>query len=126
MIGRLPFLMLGLAAGIAVASLVPELSQSVRRAAGLVSGLGLAQPRQNVSSAGPEQRNSPSPGEKSTIVKLTEGQIDSAHIDMAAVRAGTLAHRIVVPGTIIPDADRVARVSVKLSGTVAELRKKLG
>jgi cobalt-zinc-cadmium efflux system membrane fusion protein len=31
-----------------------------------------------------------------------------------------------VPGTVVPDAGRVAHVSVKLSGTVAELRKNIG
>ena len=31
-----------------------------------------------------------------------------------------------VPGTIVPDAGRVAHISVKLSGTVAELRKNIG
>jgi membrane fusion protein, heavy metal efflux system len=31
-----------------------------------------------------------------------------------------------VPGTIVPSANRIARVSVKLSATVAELRKNLG
>jgi cobalt-zinc-cadmium efflux system membrane fusion protein len=33
---------------------------------------------------------------------------------------------LIVPGTIVPHADRIARVTVKLSGTVAELRKRLG
>src|SRR5262249_49902502 len=56
----------------------------------------------------------------------TADQIAAAGIDVAAVGSGTLARRFVVPGTIIPHADRIARVSVKLSGTVAELRKKLG
>jgi membrane fusion protein, heavy metal efflux system len=47
-------------------------------------------------------------------------------IELAAVQNGTLVRRIGVPGTIVPDADRIARVSVKLSATAAELRKKLG
>ena len=42
------------------------------------------------------------------------------------MQGGTLAHRITVPGTIVPNANRIARVSVKLSATVAELRKNLG
>jgi cobalt-zinc-cadmium efflux system membrane fusion protein len=53
-------------------------------------------------------------------------QIAAAHFDVVAARGGTLSRRITVPGTIIPVADRIARVSVKLSGTVAELRKRLG
>ena len=45
---------------------------------------------------------------------------------MQAAGNGVLARRIVVPGTIVPNADRVAHVSVKLFGIVAELRKRLG
>ncbi|MBI3436558.1 MAG: efflux RND transporter periplasmic adaptor subunit [Proteobacteria bacterium] len=126
MIGRLPLLIVGLAAGAAAASLIPGLSQSVRTAAGFVSGLGFAQPQQKEPAASQEQRNPGALVEKPAIVKLTEDQITAAHIDLAAVQGGTLAHRITVPGTIVPDADRIARVSVKLSGTVAELRKRLG
>ena len=37
-----------------------------------------------------------------------------------------MSHRIIVPGTIVPNADRIAQVSVKLSGTIMELRKKVG
>ena len=59
-------------------------------------------------------------------IRLTDDQIGTAGIEVAAVKDGTLARRIVVPGTIVPHADRIARVSVKLSATVTELRKKLG
>src|SRR5262249_51245693 len=34
--------------------------------------------------------------------------------------------RLTVPGTIVPNADRLAHISVKLMATVGELRKKLG
>ena len=34
--------------------------------------------------------------------------------------------RLFVPGAIVPSGDRIARVAVKLLGTVAELRKRLG
>lgn len=61
-----------------------------------------------------------------TLLKLTDEQIKTAGIELAPVQAGTLARRIVVPGTIIPSADRIARVAVKLAGTVAELRKRPG
>ena len=64
--------------------------------------------------------------EQPAIVKLTGDQIGAAGIELAPVQEGTLAHRIIVPGTIVPDANRIARVSVKLSATVAELRKNLG
>ncbi|MBO0752470.1 MAG: efflux RND transporter periplasmic adaptor subunit, partial [Bradyrhizobiaceae bacterium] len=59
-------------------------------------------------------------------IRLTDDQIEMAGIELAPVQDSTLVRRIVVPGTIVPHADRIVRVSVKLSGTVAELRKKLG
>jgi membrane fusion protein, heavy metal efflux system len=61
-----------------------------------------------------------------TTVKLTEAQMSAAGIDLAAVEARALVQRIIVSGTIVPHGDRIARVSVKLSATVAELRKRLG
>jgi cobalt-zinc-cadmium efflux system membrane fusion protein len=65
-------------------------------------------------------------GEERATIRLRDEQIETSGIELAAVHNGTLVRRIVVPGTIVPDADRIARVSVKLSATVAELRKKLG
>src|SRR5262249_21869889 len=46
--------------------------------------------------------------------------------ELTTVGEGMLARRITVPGTVVSQADRVARVSVRLSATVAELRKKIG
>ena len=37
-----------------------------------------------------------------------------------------LQHHFLVPGAIVPDANRVARVAVRLLGTVTELRKGIG
>ena len=59
-------------------------------------------------------------------LKLTEQQIETAGIELVPVLPGTLARRIVVPGTIVPSADRIARVAVRLPGTVTELRKRPG
>lgn len=60
------------------------------------------------------------------VVKLSEAQVSAAGIVVAAVEAGELTRRLVVPGAILPSGDRIARVAVKLIGTVAELRKRLG
>jgi len=57
---------------------------------------------------------------------LTQEQITTAGVELTTVGEGTLARRITVPGTVVPHADRIARVSVRLSATVAELRKKIG
>jgi membrane fusion protein, heavy metal efflux system len=64
--------------------------------------------------------------ERSTKIMLSQEQIVAAGIETKAAHTATLTRRITVPGTIIPHADRIARVSVKLAATVAELRKKIG
>jgi cobalt-zinc-cadmium efflux system membrane fusion protein len=61
-----------------------------------------------------------------TVMKLAERQIEAAGIEVTPVGEGVLARRLRVPGTIIPSGDRIARAAVKLTGTVAELRKRLG
>jgi len=60
------------------------------------------------------------------LIKLTPEQIDAARITLASVDKAELVRRTVVPGSIVPHADRIAHVSVRLSGTVAELHKKIG
>lgn len=60
------------------------------------------------------------------LIKLTPEQIQVARITLVNVDKAELVRRTVVPGTIVPHADRIAHVSVRLSGTVAELRKRIG
>jgi cobalt-zinc-cadmium efflux system membrane fusion protein len=121
-VARLAFVGLGFAAGIAVASLVPSVPQTARKLAGLASGLGTVPD----TAARPRGEGSKASDDKQAVVSLTDEQLTEAHIDLAQVESGILAHRIIVPGTIIPVADRIARVAVKLYGTVAELRKNIG
>jgi cobalt-zinc-cadmium efflux system membrane fusion protein len=123
MIGRLSLLIIALAVGVAVASLVPGLSQSLRKAVGLVSEPGAAPPSVD---SGEQRKAASEPADEKQNVKLTEEQIAAARVELVTAQGGTLARRLTVPGTILPGADRIARVSVKLSGTVAELRKRLG
>lgn len=59
-------------------------------------------------------------------VKLTERQVDAGKFAVADVGGGNLSKRITVPGSITPSGDHIARVAVRLLGTVAELRKRLG
>ena len=60
------------------------------------------------------------------VVPMTDERIKLAQIEQAKAEPGDIARRLTVPGTVVPDADRVAHVSVKLAGTVAELRKNIG
>ena len=126
MISRLAIGVLAATCGITVASLISEIPRAVRYAVELVTG---AEPVRTVETGGgtePKGGSDVEIGEERTTVRLTAEQVETSGIELAAVRDGRLVRRIVVPGTIVPDADRIARVSVKLSATVAELRKKLG
>src|SRR5215470_10537801 len=119
MIGRLPVLIGALAAGFALASFFPEWPQRVRTAVGFSSACA---PRAQDSTLTERAKSSAeAKDDQPGVVKLSEDEIKPA-----VAQAGTIVHRIVVPGTIIPHADRIAHVAVKVSGTVAELRKKVG
>ena len=59
-------------------------------------------------------------------VKLGERQVDAGKFAVGEVQGGVLGKRITVPGSIVPSGDHIARVAVRLLGTVAELRKRLG
>jgi membrane fusion protein, heavy metal efflux system len=103
-------------AGAVAVALTPAVSTMLQRAVGVVPGKTLAQ------GDGKPRQSEP----KSFVIAMDDERIKLARIALATVDPGTIAKRLAVPGTIIPDADRVAHVSVKLSGTVAELRKKIG
>ena len=129
MTGRLLVAVLAAACGIAVASLIPEIPQAVRYAVELVTGaeaLRAVETRGGAEQRKPKDDPDAEAREEHASIRLTDDQIEAAGIELAAVQDGTLSRRIVVPGTIVPHADRIARVSVKLSATVTELRKKLG
>ncbi|WP_024577857.1 MULTISPECIES: efflux RND transporter periplasmic adaptor subunit [unclassified Afipia] len=59
-------------------------------------------------------------------IKLTERQVAAGNFAVQEARSGLLSKRIVVPGAIVPSGDRIAKVAVRLLGTVAEVRKRLG
>ena len=59
-------------------------------------------------------------------VALSERQIGDAGITLVRAFGGTLKRHFLAPGSLVPDADHVARVSVRVLATVAELRKRLG
>jgi membrane fusion protein, heavy metal efflux system len=130
MTGRLSLVVLAVAGGVIAASLIPQIPRTVRDLAGFVTGtepMAADGPREGTAARNPTGESRPEGGEAPPAsIKLTDDQIEAAGIELAPVQDGTLAHRITVPGTIVPHADRIARVSVRLFATVAELRKKLG
>lgn len=60
------------------------------------------------------------------VVRLTADRIAAAGITVAPADAGVIARTLAVPGVIVPDQNRIARVAAKVVGTVAELNKQLG
>jgi membrane fusion protein, heavy metal efflux system len=115
------------ACGVAVASFIPEIPRAVRDAIAVVTGAEPGRASETPASAEQSRAKSQSEAEgQPATIRLTDDQMATSGIELAAVQDGTLSRRIVVPGTIVPHADRIARVSVKLSATVTELRKKLG
>src|SRR5258708_20263921 len=63
---------------------------------------------------------------RKALVAMDEERIRLAQIEQSKVGPGTIERHLIVPGTIVPDADRLAHVSVKLAGRVAALRKNIG
>jgi membrane fusion protein, heavy metal efflux system len=123
MFGRLGLPIIALLAGIALASFIPALSQWVRTIAPFPSMS--AEKSLEPISEGHKPSAEPH-DEQQGAIKLTGEEIEAAGIEVAAAGSGTIAHRILVPGTIVPQGNRIAHVAVKLSGIVADLRKNLG
>jgi len=59
-------------------------------------------------------------------IELSDDQLRDAGITLAQAKGGTLKRHFLAPGSLIPDADHIGRVSVRVLGTVTELRKRLG
>ncbi|WP_424627899.1 efflux RND transporter periplasmic adaptor subunit [Bradyrhizobium sp. SYSU BS000235] len=59
-------------------------------------------------------------------IQLSDRQIEAGNFSVQHVGRGALSQRITVSGAIVPSGDHIAKVSVRLLGTVAELRKRLG
>ena len=115
MLGRLPILAIGLVSGIVLAWALPGLPQ-------LLLGSGASPPAAEsklAADAGVVE-------EAQGVAKLSAEAIDAAGIEGAAVAGGTIASKVTVPGTIVPEADRIAHVAVKLPSIVTELRKNIG
>jgi membrane fusion protein, heavy metal efflux system len=122
-----------LAIGIAVGGVVSHVSPAVRTvlAATGLAGHETPQVRQEPAGPSPANETPKSPGKSEEeraegVITMAAERIEAAEIGVAPVGRGSLARKLTVPGTITPDADRVARVPAKVVGTVAQLLKRLG
>src|SRR5215210_7118641 len=116
MANRPLIILVAFAAGAAVTLLMPGGSIRLQRTVGVPPAKTWAQ----------SGSQSQAVGIKAPVIAMDNERIKLAQIEQAKAGSGTIVKRLTVPGTVIPDADRVAHVSVKLSGTVAGLRKKIG
>lgn len=64
--------------------------------------------------------------EEESDIHLSAAQIAAAGITLAPAQAGDVAAEVRVSGTLVEDADRLAHVTTRLPGVVAELHKRLG
>lgn len=69
--------------------------------------------------------DAPADAPSGDMLQLSAAQIDAAKIETSVIGPGVLTRRITVPATVKPDPDHLARVAAKVSGTVAELLKRL-
>ncbi|WP_441277216.1 efflux RND transporter periplasmic adaptor subunit [Tardiphaga sp. 172_B4_N1_3] len=99
------------AAGVAVATLAQRGQGGAGKSAGSVAA---------------KTETKLAPSSSKTDIPMDDERIQAAEIGLSETGPGTVAKRLVVPGILIPDSDRVARVTVKLAGTVSELRKNIG
>src|SRR5437879_1870164 len=84
-------------AGAAIFALAPGLSTTVQRAVGIGTETKAKAPSKP---SAPE----PAPG----LLPMSEEQIKLAQIGLATVSSATMTKRLVVPGSIIPNADLIA------------------
>ncbi|HEV2542239.1 efflux RND transporter periplasmic adaptor subunit [Methylobacterium ajmalii] len=119
MFRRLIPILLAVAGGFLIATWWPGAPGAIRT---MLAGAGKGP---TSTAPAPPPAAAPEP-EKSALVRLTDAQVAKVGIRTEAVGEGRLFRHLHVPGTIVPSANLTARIAVKTTGTVVELRKGLG
>lgn len=65
-------------------------------------------------------------GQAEGVIEMAADRVAAAKIAVEPVGRGVLTRRLAVPGVVIPDGARQARVPAQVVGTVAEMRKRIG
>ena len=143
MIARFTLPALAALAALALAAAVPSIPQTARRLAGLPVTPAAEAARPAAAEGGHGRDDGHAHGKGGTGEKahahgeeeghaeegkiaMTAEQVEAAGIRVAPVGAGVLVNRVAVPGVLAASQDRLARVTARVGGTVAEVRKGLG
>ena len=59
-------------------------------------------------------------------IEMSPAKIEESRITIGDAAEGMLERRLTVPGVVIPDSARIARVPAQVAGTVAAMNKRLG
>ena len=111
-------------AGLAVAVTVPSVPRTVRGLVGLpVTDATARSPAR--AGDGHAQGEGENHGDEGKIA-MTAEQVAAAGIQVTTVRGGVLVGRVAVPGVVAASQDRLARVTARVAGIVAEVRRGLG
>jgi cobalt-zinc-cadmium efflux system membrane fusion protein len=122
---RIWLVITGILCGVLLTTVAPTLIRGVREQLATVPGMGWLIGDSIQASPASEAEGHNHHNDEG-IIKLSEQQIAASGIEVEQMKPGTLSRRRFVPGQITPSSDRIARVAVRLLGTVVELRKRLG
>ncbi|WP_424138128.1 efflux RND transporter periplasmic adaptor subunit [Roseomonas chloroacetimidivorans] len=119
--------------GLALATAFPVIPQTARSLVGLpvssAVGAGPTGPAAAPKGGGHGHGHGHAEGEEhgeEGHIAMTAEQVEAAGILVAPIRGGALVSRTSVPGILAASQDRQARVTARLGGIVAEVRKSLG
>lgn len=115
-----------LVAGVLLAASVPMVHSGAQY---FLSFLGGVAPPGATASAGHGQGDGHGHGGGEAaegVVKMSAAQMAAAKIAVQPAAPGALSRRITAPAIVSADPDRVVRVAAKVTGTVQDLRKRLG
>ena len=122
---RIGLVAIGIACGAFLASAAPARLADLRAQIASLPGMAWVKAEAAQSRTAPDAERHADHDDEGAI-KLSDQQIAAAGIDVGKAQPGVLSRRRSVPGLVTPSGDRIARVAVRLLGTVVELRKRLG
>ncbi len=117
-----------LVAGVLLAASVPMVHSTAQYVLSVLGGVAPPAATANDSSGhGKKDEHGHGGGDAAEgVVKMSATQIAAAKIAVQPAAAGSLLRRITAPAIVSADPDRIVRVAAKVTGTVQDLRKRLG